>query len=256
MCVYIWALYKIYSLHTHWRSFFTWALHILRNATIQNKEPIQKGGKEKSYPKSLGKLHAPCRYQEIPFSYDQSNSYISALLCSPLDTPHSAVSVVGSASCSRSTERNINKLKKFLWKCCLSPVHHAVLSHSPWGSAEPFTTFLTFFMPSITPEVVTLEEKGEALDIRPWTVKSISATAHIHQTTLLTSLYPPWAVPCLISCTTLTQHRWVLEAQPLSLSTSRPFPSIIQLKQQGILAHTSKKRLTGVIKQLNQVLIC
>lgn len=85
VCVYIWALYKIYSLHTHWRSFFTLAIHILRNATIQNKEPIQKGGKKKkkSCPKSLGKLHAPCRYQEIPFSYDQRNSYISALLCSP-----------------------------------------------------------------------------------------------------------------------------------------------------------------------------
>lgn len=79
----------------------------------------------------------------------------------PLDTPHSAVSVLGSAKCSLSTESNINKLKKFLRKCCLSPVHHAVLSHSPRGSAEPFTTFLTFFMPSITPEVVTLEEKEE-----------------------------------------------------------------------------------------------
>lgn len=118
--------------------------------------------------------------------------FCTALLS--LDTPHSAVSVVGSASCSLSTESNINKLKKFLWKCCLSPVHHAMLSHSPWGSAEPFTTFLTFFMPSITPEVVTLEEKREASAIRPWTAKSISATAHTHQTTFLTSLYPHWAV--------------------------------------------------------------
>lgn len=83
VCVCIWALYKIYSLHTHWRSFFTLALHILRNATIQNKEPIQKRGGKKATPKSLGKLHAPCRYQEIPLSYDQRNSYISALLCSP-----------------------------------------------------------------------------------------------------------------------------------------------------------------------------
>lgn len=83
VCVYIWALYKIYSLHTHWRSFFTLALHILRNATIQNKEPIQKRGEKNATPKSLGKLHTPCRYQEIPFSYEQRNSYISALLCSP-----------------------------------------------------------------------------------------------------------------------------------------------------------------------------
>lgn len=37
-------------------------------------------------------------------------------------------------------------------------LHHAVPSQSPWGSTEPLVTFLTFFMFSITPDVVTLNE--------------------------------------------------------------------------------------------------
>lgn len=32
-------------------------------------------------------------------------------------------------------------------------------SQSPWGSTEPLVTFLTFFMFSITPDVVTLNEE-------------------------------------------------------------------------------------------------
>lgn len=77
VCVDIWALYKIYSLHTHWRSLFTLSITHSEEHNNSEKEPIQKrGGGEKSYPKSLGKLHTPCRYQEIPFSYDQRNSVI------------------------------------------------------------------------------------------------------------------------------------------------------------------------------------
>lgn len=35
-------------------------------------------------------------------------------------------------------------------------LRHAAHSQSPWGSTEPLVTFLTFFMFSITPDVVTL----------------------------------------------------------------------------------------------------
>ena len=37
-------------------------------------------------------------------------------------------------------------------------LHHALPSHSPCGSTEPLVTFLTFFIFSITPDVVTLNE--------------------------------------------------------------------------------------------------
>lgn len=38
---------------------------------------------------------------------------------------------------------------------------HAEPSHSPWGAAEPLVTFLTFFIFSITPDVVTLNREKQ-----------------------------------------------------------------------------------------------
>lgn len=135
---------------------------------------------------------------------------------------------------------NINKLKKFLQKCCLSPVHHAMFSHSPRGSAEPFTTFLTFFMPSITPEVVTLEKKETTSEFELLT--PILPTAHafparIKQHFSQVTLYPelPVLMFCLSYCyhfadqvSSWTHHWWVLGAMLLS---SRLSSAVTKLEQ-------------------------
>lgn len=53
-------------------------------------------------------------------------------------------------------------------------------SQSPWGSTEPLVTFLTFFMFSITPDVVTLNE-GEKKN--NWENLSLEVKGHHHHGT-------------------------------------------------------------------------
>lgn len=55
------------------------------------------------------------------------------------------------------TKRTINKLSVFFAGPASSVLHHAAHSQLPWGSTEPLVTFLTFFMFSITPDVVTTD---------------------------------------------------------------------------------------------------
>lgn len=56
------------------------------------------------------------------------------------------------------TDRAMNKLVS-LAAHPQAALCHAVPSQSPWGSTAPLVTFLTFFMFSITPDVVTLKKK-------------------------------------------------------------------------------------------------
>ena len=59
-------------------------------------------------------------------------------------------------SLARST---LNKLSVVVDGPASRELRHAGPSQSPWGSAEPLVTFLTFFTFSIAPDVVTLNEK-------------------------------------------------------------------------------------------------
>lgn len=55
------------------------------------------------------------------------------------------------------TDRAMDKLGS-LPACGPQPCCHAVPSQLPWGSTAPLLTFFTFFMFSITPDVVTLNK--------------------------------------------------------------------------------------------------
>lgn len=50
-------------------------------------------------------------------------------------------------------------------------------SHSPWGSTEPLVTFFTFFIFSITPDVVTLNRKESKRSISVVRSKAVFITA-------------------------------------------------------------------------------
>ncbi|EPY83326.1 hypothetical protein CB1_000576068 [Camelus ferus] len=57
--------------------------------------------------------------------------------------------------------RTRNKLNMSSASLASELLHHAVPSQSPCGSTEPLVTFLTFFMFSITPDVVTLSPDAQ-----------------------------------------------------------------------------------------------
>lgn len=58
-------------------------------------------------------------------------------------------------------------------------LHHAVPSQSPGVSTDPLVTFLTFFIFSITPDVVTLNEENK----KNWESLSLGAKGHRHHST-------------------------------------------------------------------------
>lgn len=69
------------------------------------------------------------------------------------------------------TNRTMNKSDVSFDSASSELLHHAVPSQSPWGSTKPLVTFLTFFIFSITPDVVTLNEEENNEENLSLTVK-------------------------------------------------------------------------------------